>query len=369
MTTFILEPAQQEDNKAICELCSIPLPGNIVLALERAPDYFAGAAVQCTEVEVYVCRNTGDGKIYGLFSIGKREVFVNGKKKSVRYFCDLRIHPDFQKSSLLYQICRFPFENKILENEFAQTVIFTDNNIMLELIKKLSGRAEKLSIPMYLLAGDYITYTLLLSKKITRTKSHLNIRWATSNDIDRMQDFFDEEAPKKQFYPYYDFSELTTGYYNDITIGNYMLAYEGDKLVGITGIWDQKRMKQTKIVSYSKTYAFMRPAVNFISFFTGGFPLPRPGTILNHFFLHTILVKDNAPAIFKVLVEYIHCHYHKSSYQYILCGLNKNDSLNNVFSKVKAKRITYGKHYLVSFDNDLMSKFSQIPFYFEAARI
>ena len=76
---FVFEPAEQKDQAEILELFRVPMAGSISLALERDPDYFAGALVQNANPAVFVGRDTLNGRITGLFSVGTRPVFVNGK--------------------------------------------------------------------------------------------------------------------------------------------------------------------------------------------------------------------------------------------------------------------------------------------------
>ena len=43
---FLVRPATDADNLALCALSKVPIAGQISLSLERCPDYFAGARIQ-----------------------------------------------------------------------------------------------------------------------------------------------------------------------------------------------------------------------------------------------------------------------------------------------------------------------------------
>jgi hypothetical protein len=369
MSKIIIERALLSDNSAICELCQIPMVGDISLTMERDPDYFINAGIQNQEVEIYVCRQ--QNRIVGVFSIGKRTVFFDGSPRQLRYFSDLRIHPEFQKSMLLVRMSRFLKTNKIIqENEISHAVIFSENKTMTDLIEKVDDHfLKKASLLKFSLYGDYCSYMISLSKQRKKKKSNLHIRKAESKDIETMQLFFNKEAPSKQLYPCYNFSCLDDSYYYGLKINDFYLAFEKEKLVGITGVWDQRKFKQTKIYSYSGSIKFVRPLLNIASKITKGFILPEPGEKLNYFMLHTILTQNNEPKIFKDLLEKIYADNYLSEFSYFLCGLDKNDGLCHVF-KDFTKRIVKGGVYSVSFDTEIGRGNSISPnFYLETARI
>jgi len=372
MSGIIIEKATENDNSGICRLCEIPMAGFISLVMERAPDYFVGAKIQNQQVAVYVCKKVADNSVVGLFSIGRRNVFINGTPTWVYYFSDLRIHPDFQKSMLLIRMCKFIREHEIVEeNGLGHTVVFSENKIMTDLIARGNDELlKKLSLPKYAIYGKYCSYMISLTKRRKKRMTTLLIRKANINDVNKMQLFFNDEASKKQWYPCYEFSKLTADYYQDIDIEDFYLAFNGKDLVGITGTWDQKNFKQTKVFSYSPMLKKLRPAINSLSAITGGFKLPPEGEKLNYFTLHSTVTKNNQADIFCDLVEQIYRDNYRKSYDYFLCGLDKEDPLNIAFDNFKTKKIIRGNFYLVSFhlDNQPFNPSSK-AYYLEASRI
>ena len=372
MSDIVIEKALPSDNFGICELCKIPMAGNISLSMGRDPDYFINAGIQNQEIELFVCRQKD--RVIGTFSLGKRNVFYNGTPKLIRYFSDLRIHPDFQKSLLLIKMSRFIKTNIIDKNEFVYTVIFSENKVMTDMIAKVDRASidnesllKRASLPKYILCGSYSSFMISLKSRRKKIKTNLLIRKAKKTDIEAMQFFLNREAPKKQWYPYYDLSCLQDNYYHDLNISNFYLAFKDKKIVGITGVWDQRGFKQTILHSYTRSLKFVRPFINIIAKFTKGFNLPESGTRLNYFTLHTILTKGNNQEIFKDIIEKIYTDNYQSEFSYFLCGLDKNDSLCNIFNDF-TKRVVQGNIYSVSFDYS--KKASITPdYYIEAARI
>jgi hypothetical protein len=369
MSTYIIEPAAENDNEALCALCSIPMKGNISLSFKRSPNFFAGSAIQCEKTEVYVCRRKDDHHIYGVFSVGKRRVFYQNIVQDLRYFSDLRIHPNVQGARVLYQITRYITDHNLLEGSFAQTIVFADNTLMLKLIESLNQRAGNLSIFKYYPAGNYNSYMVKFSRFKVQNHGDVTVRKANENDIESMNEFIQSNGGTKNFFPFYDFSQLDTPYYKGLSIDKFYLAIANGEIIGIAGVWDQKAIKQTKIHAYSKLYKSVRPLVNVSTFITGGLKLPSPGTTLNYLAVHAVIVKDNDPIILKKLLQTISNDFVKAGYDYFLIGFDEKDKLNEALSIFKHKRIIKGKHFLVSNKEITDTETLSSPYYLETARI
>ena len=348
MSTYNIEIATEYDNAELCALCEIPTGDNIRFTIERSPDFFAAARVQNEHTEIYVCRNKTSGKIEGMFSVGKRKVFFKNEIREIRYFSDMRIHPQIQGSRLLYQVVRFMTDNILQADEIAQAIVFAENRIMLELIQKLQFRSGKMSIFNFYPAGNYTSYMVKCLNVSTKTGNKYQVRKATHADIVMMQTFIMEEGPKKEFFPFYDLRELESAYYKGLTIEKFYLAFDNEKLTGMAGIWDQHGLKQTKIVGYSKFYNIIRPAINLLSFLTNGFTLPAKNTQLKYLSIHSILTSGNSSDVFANILREIVKDSRQSGFDYVLVGLDGKDNLNLALSLFKNKRIIKGNHFLIS---------------------
>ena len=364
---FEIALAEPKDNRELCRLFQIPFDGKISLSMEREPDYFWGARVQYEEPETYVCREGPDTAIAACFSVGKRHVFVNGRKTLLRYHSDLRIDPGYQKTSLLFDICAYFKKRVPLLEGFSQTVVFSDNHIMKGLIDFGEHSRLKSVVPFYIPHGKYISHMISVKPGRFRESGNL-VRPACDEDLPAMQKFFDDQAPCKQFYPCYDFLKMSSEYYRGLTCGNFFLGFEDDQLVAIAGVWDQSYFKQTRVKQYAGSLKALRPVVNALGALTGGFLLPEEGASLRYLVLHTILVKDNSYERFRQIWEAMYQYAWKNNYRYILCGLDENDPLNEVFKGYPGWK-TKGTHYLVSYDWECCRKLDKRLFYLEAARI
>lgn len=365
MPRFMIERAGAGDSKDLCRLMKqTPMYGSISITLEREPDYFLAAGVQTEEPEVYLVRENEREDVVVSFSAGRRLVYVNGVKENIRYLGDLRIHPKYRSGVLLAKGFKYMKEHIMAPSKYAQTIVVEDNPQALDLLT--SGRA---GLPTYFPFGAYQSHMINLGRAKTKARSDITVRRANDSDIAPIQTFFDTEAPAKQFYPCYEFSRIVgSSYYFGIQIEDYFLALKHGEIVGITGVWDQKVFKQTRLVSYPWYLSAFRPIYNSINRLIGGHILPRAGSLLNYFYLHTILVRDNVPKIFESLVRAIYNEHANSGFQYFLVGLDRSDPLNESVKSYR-KKIFCGRHFLVSYGEDPRPRLSSTPFYLEAARI
>ncbi|MBK6265504.1 hypothetical protein JKA74_10685 [Marivirga sp. S37H4] len=363
-----IAPYQPEFEEGIKALCRIPVSGNISLALEREPNYYAGACLQCEKPEIFVVYEESLSKVWAVFNAGKRRVWYRNEVVEVRYLCDLRIHPEKQQSPALYLIVKKFSE--ITANDLlpAQTVVFADNHKMLAIIEKLSQRKKTSQLPFYHLIGGLTTYMLGFNSP-KETKENLDIRRATNDDIETMQAFFDKESPRINYSPYYNFSELERPYYRGLKISDFFLAYEKEKLVGVCGTWDQSGIKQTRIVGYSRTYQIIKPLYNLLASIFGRPLLPEAGKILTYLNVHSILVEESRTEVFEQLILRIQKERYNNGFDYLLCSLSEEGPLTKALDKLGADRKIKGKYYCVNFGEPLPQEFKSGHFYVESARI
>lgn len=356
MQRFTFEPVTQNDHEEILSLFRMPMGGSISLALERDPDYFAGAAVQNQSPAVYVGRDRESGRLTGLFSVGTRPVYVNGKPEEIPYFCDLRIHPDYRRGTLLARGYRFVKE-ELLKERYAQTIIVSDNLPALEALT--GGRA---GLPVYYPYGRYVTFALApISLKCTS-----NARRATAEEKAEIAAFLAVEGRSKQFYPVYNL-DLQSPYYRGIELRDYFVLRESGQITGILGVWNQKDFKRSRLAAYSPLMRIVRPLYNAYTGIRGGIRLPPAGSVLKYSFLHSLAVKDNDPARLSSLLEAVFSNRSKES-EYFLLGLDASDPLVQALKGIPC-RTFHGMHFLVAGGRDPRPDLLPGPFYLEAARI
>ncbi|WP_147206182.1 hypothetical protein [Segetibacter aerophilus] len=319
-------------------------------------------------MQTYTCVKKNSGEIVGVFSVGKRRVFYQQEIKNVRYFSDLRIDPKERGSRLLYQIGRYIIDHGILGDDVAQTIVFADNEVMLKLIDKLAQPEKRMSLFKFFPAGEYISYMVKFSSG-RQSEGDYMVRKAGTKDITQMQSLVLSEGSKKEFFPYYDFNFSGNDYYRGLAFDNYYLAFKGEELVGMAGVWDQHSIKQTRIYDYSTSYKMLRPALNIYGRLTNGFILPSKGTVLRYLTIHSIIIKNNESAIFDSILNKINNDFRTGAFDYFLVGLDERDSLNDSMRKFSNKKIVKGRHFIVANKDEIEESLQHSLYYLEAARI
>jgi len=362
MNQFEMIPATEAYNDEICQLMAVPMKGKMYLSKKRDPDFFRGANVQNEFPETYLCRDVQNDKIAGLYSLGSRLLYVDGKLDKIRYASDLRVAQNYQGTGAFRCILDSFFSHDI---QVTQTIVLANNKKMEELIDRVNQDQT-----LYHYVGKYNTYILPLSKgNKQRALQGKTIRQATSQDIPAMQLFFEQEAKRRQFYPYYDFQKLEDNYYYGLSISNYYLVFKQGAIIGMTGVWDQHSICKTLVIDYEKPLKKWRPLINLFNHkLLGGIRLPRIGEYLKSLFLHTLLIKDDDSLVFEQLLSVIH-QEHAALYDNLVVGLAATAPLAGVLEKLKHKYVMPANYYLVDKRPKWENCYAATDFYFECARI
>lgn len=362
---FVIRPTQESDAEGLQELLAdTPQEGSILLNFERQPNYFWATGVGTSDPDLWVMEDTDNGFIAGAFSMGKRDVFINNEKVAMRFGSDLRIHRKYQGGRALLRL--FKALTEIIGDDYYQTVILEENKASIDTVG--SGRL-KLQ-PKYYPAGKHRTNMIELGRKEKHNVVH-NVRRATAADIPMMQNFFNANAVNKQFYPSYDFSLIGSDdpYYRNIQLEDFLLAFDNEELIGMTGLWDQKGFKQTRITGYSKAIAYARPFYNLYTKIFGGLSLPPAGSLTSYIYLHATVIKNNDKGIFADLLATARRELKDSQYDALVVGFDINDPLHEVTEKYKKVEL-FSLHFVCSYGEDPMDSMGRNKLmYLETARL
>ena len=367
--SYYIRPATPEDNPSILSMLSEnSQPGQVQLTFERDPDYFYGAGINCDQPDVYVLEKSqfseGENPMVGIFNLGRRNLYINGQPRLVRYAHDLRIAKGARGGEAIRAI--YGFAQQVNEDDgWMQAVILADNKPFLQVIsKKRSG------MPDFYLNGNIET-SLLTGRPRNPKQDGLKLRAATRSDLPAMQAFYDREAAGRQFAQAYRFEDLVSQspYYRGLELADYWLAFDGEELVGIAGTWNQKSFRQTRVEGYSRSISMARPLYNAWASVSAGMKLPRKGDCFNYRMIHSLMVKNRDEAV----TDAILCHLHRCFRQYhdaLICGFFEDDPGARVASRFQ-RRVLRSHHYMMTWqDRDPREELDgSMPLYTEVARL
>lgn len=339
---YSIRLAEPTDSPALLKLINdTPQQGRIQLNFERQPDFFHATHIVTHEAEVWLMEDKQKDRLAASFSIGKREVYVQGKKRLTRYGNDLRIHNEYKGGRTLFRL--FKKYKELMQDEWMQTVILDENKASIDTVS--SGR---LSLPTYHCAGRFITHMIALNKRYPVAPQ--SIRRAHAEDIPSMQVFFDHYGKEKEFFPCYDFSKIDSddAYYRNLSISDYFLYFQGGELLGVVGSWNQKAFKQTRFISYHGRMKLLRHVNNITSQLLGGMRLPPAGELANYISLHSILIKNNQSELLKDMLLKVLSEYKESEFDALILGFDERDPLHKALKKFKSHTLI-SNHYIASY--------------------
>ncbi|RZU35399.1 hypothetical protein EV700_3352 [Fluviicoccus keumensis] len=364
MSSFAVRAGRPEDNPALQHLFNVPQPSSgLMMTFERAPDYFASAAVMYRQPELMVVTRKQDEAVVAVYNLGRRGVYLNGKVEQLRYGADMRIAPEAQGGRVLLYINRSTKE--LLGREWYLSVILEDNQR-----SRSSFEGGRAGLPDYRHVGTIITHTLT-GLRSPQSGGLPPVRAATERDIPAMNRLVARMAAHYQFLPDYDFNGLLTGdpFFQGLSIGDFLLVEEGGELRGLIGVWNQKAFKQTRVVRYSLGLALLRPFWNLWSALAGGIYLPAAGQAFDYLALHSPLTRPDDLTAFSALLQAAWELTRRRGSRAMTLTLADNDPRQPAVSRFRSLPMR-AHQYTVAFDSAAQPVLDAglIPFY-ESGRL
>ena len=355
MAGLIFREAVPEDHAALERLFrETAMAGSIRIGSDRSPDFFAASGVQAEEPCVWGVF-TGDGLAVGVFSMGRRGVWLNQEKVPMRYLSDLRIHPAWRNGTMLAKGFRTMREHVFGKGEWAQTLVLEANLPALEFL-----RSRRAGLPEYREAGRYRSW-ILPARKMS-APAH-RVRIARPDDLPAMQCMLDESSRRRSFSPVVDLAKLGDAYLNGLTVGDFLVAEDAGEIIGMIALWDQGGFQRFRVDGYSAGLAMARPLLNLHARLRGGLAFPAPGNALPMVKASSIACANDDPAILRSLLA---AALPKLGVKSLSVGLSKMDPLATALEGLKGREFG-GLHFLVGWEGEPPAW--REPLCFDAARI
>jgi hypothetical protein len=364
MSAFEARVARAEDNPALQTLFGIPQPSSgLHMAFERAPDYFASAAVMYHRPELLIVTRRQDNTLAAAVNMGMRRMYLNGSAQDLRYGADMRISPDFQGGRVLLYVNRAVKD--VVRDGWYLSVILEENGRSRGSLE--GGRA---GLPDYRAIGSITTYTVTAQRHSGQGFLPL-VRTATAADIPAMNRFVARMADHYQFLSCYDFNGLLTGdpFFQGLTLGDFLLVGEGDDLRGLVGVWNQKAFKQTRVIRYSRSLHWLRPLWNLWASWTGGMHLPPAGQSFDYLALHSPLTRPDDLPVFSALLQAAWAETRRRGSRAMTLTLADTDPRRDALKQFRYLPLR-ARQYTVAFDDAAQPVLAgdRIPFY-ESGRL
>jgi hypothetical protein len=276
--------------------------GDIGLSLEREPSYFDYSGVDGPFHQVVIGKEPGEDKLVGMASRSIRPYYYNGSIQQIGYLSQLRFAVPHRRFFPLQQGFRYMKElHGDKRTPFYLTSIMEDNIPANRVLKSGTG-----GLPCYKEYCRFTTHTIATLRKRSSRNPPDGIRVESGSPARTSEviDFLHDNNKMFQFAPVWDVDTLFNPTMTPcLSIENFILAIENEKIVGCMALWDQRRFKQAVIRSYSINLTRWRFLINFAAALRGVPKLPAVNSILPHCYLSHIGIGDLRSEVFGVLLN------------------------------------------------------------------
>ena len=376
--------AGDDDNAAILELMAdVPMEGNLALATQRGPDFFALYRLQRGQHFLFVDEaKDNSGRLAGMGGILVRSGWLDGVTMPVGYLGDLRTRGFVRERVAFPQVYAHFFHQTaqqtgcdhyltaILADNAAAARALTEPSTLLSAVTTRTepARAER-SQPVLVntdsaparttttttttTATTTTTTTARATKRRPQPHYHLltpyemanihflrrrrapptpglTVRRATTTDLPRITALLAADHKRRPFGWRFDTGEFEHRlvHWPGFRIENtFIVVDDRDVLRAVTTCWDPHAVKRYAVLRYGGQMLWVKRALSLAARVTGTAPLPKIGDDFRSFYLTNLSVKDDDPRVFQALVDAVYAAHVDDGYHFFSFPLYPNDAL------------------------------------------
>jgi len=351
MSTLSYSLAEPADSEAIAQLLrSTAMPGRISLSFESQLPHDAPQGLEPVFHQTIVARDDQD-QIQAVSTRSGAEFFVNGEPQSIGYYGHLRMSPNVRSGHPLKLGIRFAKElHRDGRVPYYLTSIMEDNRIARRMLT--SNKSGFLKYDLY---KRLVTHSILTrhAPRGLRPNPKLLFRSATAVDISSILDCLNRNGRRHQYSPVWSEETLFSDYMTPgLKPDNFILAYQGDKMVGCAAVWDQQSHRKIIVVDYEPRLRKLRPLINLFSPILKQPALPPIGSELSHAFLSMIAVDNDDMEVFQGLVLTAIPQAKKRGYELLMAGFYETSPFETFIAENFRTVQSPSLIYLVSLPED-----------------
>ncbi|HRE91894.1 MAG TPA: GNAT family N-acetyltransferase [Myxococcota bacterium] len=330
----LADPSDRTMNRDLCALfSSVRLESALSLTQERDPDFFVLPRLHqgpfATAVGV-----DDHGQVVGCGTLCVRDGWLSGELIKTGYLCDLRVAPGFRGGRHLARAYRhfMAHVEARFGAELFTTVIFDSNKAA---IAALTQRSDKrLDQPIY----RPMTPFQMVSVQFTRKKSaptgpNSRVSSARPEDLGPLTGYLAARAKTRVLGEHLTaerFAERLS-LWPGFSLSDFLIARDGDKIVGCLAPWDTAGFKRTRVLGYRGGMLWQKRAFNAAATVMGFPKLPPPGDPFRFVFLTHLEVDGEDPDILRELLLAAYQRLHGQNLHFMSAFIPRGSPLGSAF--------------------------------------
>lgn len=328
----LADPTDRTMNRDLCALfSSVRLESALSLTQERDPDFFVLPRLHqgpfATAVGV-----DDHGQVVGCGTLCVRDGWLSGELIKTGYLCDLRVAPGFRGGKHLaraYKHFMHHMEARFGAELFT-TVIFDSNKAA---IAALTHRSDKrLDQPVYRPMTPFQMVSVQFTRK-RKSPPTSRVQPARPEDLGPLTDYLANRARTRVLGEHLTAERLAERFslWPGFALDNFLLAKDGDKIVGCLAPWDTSTFKRTRVLGYRGAMLWQKRAFNAAAAVMGFPKLPPPGDPFRFVFLTHLEVNDENPDILRELLLAAYQRLHGTGLHFMSAFVPRGSPLSAAF--------------------------------------
>lgn len=300
--------ATTTDNQQLLALCrTAPMAGQLVVNVERHPNYFTLAELQGDEAKILVA--VENGALVGAIGCALRDVILADKRCRIAYIGGIKLAPQVRKGLTAYRLIKALYDYLLTtEVEYGLLLVMAGNQAMAPL---LAGRA---GIPRFYPVAEFaVAYCLPYC--LVRNSGKYLIRPATPADepqLYQLWDLFNRQLSLRPADLSASWKKLLTE--PNFSLSNFLIAEKDGAIIASVSTWDQQAFKQTYVASYGFKWSILTSPLRLWGF------LPRPGIPIKELNIRHILYANQNWSAARYLLQKVVIAA-RSQYQLVRLGI------------------------------------------------
>jgi hypothetical protein len=300
------------------------------LSLEKEPSYFSAQNLM-GESYTMVATDTQSKKQIGMYSCSYMQMHLNGTKREVAYFGELRVDKEHRNKIRVLKNGYKSLHTLLPNRDINSLYITSIANQNYKARRVLEAKLKEM--PRYIPLAEMSTLIFSTSFK----SKNMKLQKASKKDVTRVVNFYNKCASSYQFSPYLDelwLSDLSDA--KGLNINDFYILENSNKdIEACFALWDQREFKQSVIKSYKKPLNIIRPLYNVFAKLTKRLELPKENSMLEQIYI-AFLATTNSELYLELIQEAASLAQDKGAKACVFGLSSKHPNLNFLKNALKA---------------------------------